>query len=172
MKVSVASISKLPGGVLNFSLSEEWTQMPIRDESLEFSSPIQVNGEVNNQGGGKFVVRGQINTVLSAQCDYCLKSMSLPLSFPFEESFMRNAQDDFESEIYGYTGDTLDLNQMVQDNVLLNVPMRIVCSESCLGLCPNCGADRNITHCSCREVAVDTHPMAALKAYLNDGEEV
>lgn len=172
MIVSVASIAKLSGGVQKFSLSEDWLSLPNRDESLAFSAPIQATGEVVNQSDGKWVVRGEINTMLSAQCDYCLKPVSLLLRFPFEESFMHEAQDDDESDAYSFTGDALDLNQMVQDNVLLNVPMRIVCSESCLGLCPVCGADRNITQCSCRKEAVEKHPMAALKAYLNDSEEV
>lgn len=172
MIVSVASIAKLSGGVQKFSLSEDWLSMPIRDESLEFCAPIQAIGEAVNQGDGKWVVRGEINTMLSAQCDYCLKPVSLLLSLPFEESFMRDALSDDESDAYGFRGDAIDLNQMVQDNVLLNVPIQIVCSEGCLGLCPTCGSDRNITHCSCREEAVETHPMAALRAYLNDGEEV
>lgn len=47
-------------------------------------------------------------------------------------------------------GDALDLDELAADQVMLALPMRTVCSESCVGLCPTCGANRNrAPACSC-----------------------
>ena len=44
-----------------------------------------------------------------------------------------------------YDGDRLDLGEMVREQFFLAVPLRRLCREDCRGLCPTCGANRNLT---------------------------
>ena len=41
----------------------------------------------------------------------------------------------------------LQLEDIVREQVLLQLPMQRVCSETCKGICPMCGANRNETDC-------------------------
>jgi uncharacterized protein len=48
-------------------------------------------------------------------------------------------------------GDTIDLSDIVREQVYLSLPMRSICKESCRGLCPVCGANLNESSCLCRK---------------------
>ena len=54
-----------------------------------------------------------------------------------------------EDDLYPITDDTIDLGPLVRDAIVLELPMAPLCREDCLGLCPQCGADRNEAECSC-----------------------
>ena len=59
-------------------------------------------------------------------------------------------------------GDGLQLNDILREYVILSLPMHLVCSEACLGICPVCGQNRNLRACGCEIKPVDDR-WAALK---------
>ena len=69
------------------------------------------------------------------------------------------ATDDLD--VFPYTGDIVDLEPLVREQFVLAVPFAPLCREDCLGLCPQCGADRNVAPCSC-EAPIDPR-FAALQ---------
>jgi uncharacterized protein len=44
----------------------------------------------------------------------------------------------------------LPLDPLVEEQVQLELPMKALCRDDCRGLCPTCGADRNLAPCGCR----------------------
>ncbi len=62
-------------------------------------------------------------------------------------------------------GDSIDLREPVMESILLELPVKVLCSEECKGLCPICGADRNVEECSCSIHEVDPR-MQQLKRLL------
>jgi uncharacterized protein len=48
-----------------------------------------------------------------------------------------------------YRDCVIDLSEAVRDTIILEVPMRIVCQETCRGLCPQCGVNWNQKECNC-----------------------
>ena len=59
------------------------------------------------------------------------------------------ATDDLD--VYPYTGDVIDLEPLVREQFVLAVPYAPLCKDDCLGLCPQCGVDRNLTACECEK---------------------
>ena len=59
-----------------------------------------------------------------------------------------------EAEIDFYE-DGLELEDILREQVLLALPMQRVCSETCKGICPSCGKNRNETACDCKPVVDD-----------------
>jgi uncharacterized protein len=57
-------------------------------------------------------------------------------------------EDDLD--VYPYEGQNVDLEPLLREQLILSVPFAPVCSEECRGLCPSCGADRNLETCGCR----------------------
>jgi uncharacterized protein len=57
------------------------------------------------------------------------------------------AEEDLVS--VSYQGDTIDFTNEVQEQVLMEIPLKPLCSEGCKGLCSNCGADLNTGECCC-----------------------
>jgi uncharacterized metal-binding protein YceD (DUF177 family) len=52
-------------------------------------------------------------------------------------------------------GEHLDTEPLIQEQVVLEIPMKPLCATECKGLCPRCGADRNLTSDCCEEPASD-----------------
>jgi uncharacterized protein len=73
------------------------------------------------------------------------------------------------SDTYPLVGDDLDLEPMVHDAVLLELPLAPLCRAECLGLCPTCGVDRNSQSCECDDAKVD--PRWAALGALRLGDE-
>lgn len=60
-----------------------------------------------------------------------------------------------ELDIEFYTERFIPLRDLANEQIQLAIPMKPLCTEACLGLCPQCGANRNGEPCSCAESPVD-----------------
>jgi uncharacterized protein len=49
-----------------------------------------------------------------------------------------------------YENEQIDIDEMVLEQLELELPSRVLCSEDCRGLCPQCGADLNVEQCDCK----------------------
>lgn len=96
-------------------------------------------------GGGAAVnVRGTVNFEWEGQCRRCLGDVRGVADVAVVETF----EEDFdEGETYPLVHSEVDLEQMVREAVLPELPQAPLCSEDCQGLCPECGANRNEGPC-------------------------
>jgi len=67
-----------------------------------------------------------------------------------------------------YRGSEILLDELFGEVIALSLPIQPVCNEDCVGLCPRCGADRNVSVCGCEEELKLTSPFAVL-APLREG---
>jgi len=82
---------------------------------------------------------------------------------PVEEGYGdEKALDEGEAEMGFYEGDGVELNDVLREQVLLALPMQRLCAESCKGICPECGQNRNLKECRCEPSAGDDR-WAALR---------
>ncbi len=172
MKIPVALELKLPGRTGVFHGSETMADMEYLGQTIRFASPLEVEAEYVFDGSG-FSVKGSLKTSLHSMCALCAREFLTPLSAAFDERFQREASG--EEDCYGFSGEELDVSQMLCDAILLNVQPYSICRPDCRGLCPVCGCDLNTAQCSCaRETGEEESlsPFAALKTLLNDDKEV
>src|ERR1700683_5209006 len=75
-----------------------------------------------------------------------------------------------EAEVGYYQGEGLLLEDAVREQVLLAVPLKVICREDCKGLCPHCGTNLNLEQCSCSEPIEDPRWTALkdLRSKLED----
>ena len=52
---------------------------------------------------------------------------------------------------YAFSGEQIDLGLMLEDNLVLSLPSRHLCGQTCAGLCPKCGKDLNEGPCGCED---------------------
>jgi uncharacterized protein len=69
-----------------------------------------------------------------------------------------------ELEISYYQGDFIDLAPIICEQIILQIPMKVICREECRGLCQHCGANLNVSSCNCRNDCADSR-MAALENF-------
>ncbi|MOA30578.1 hypothetical protein D3C78_1516790 [compost metagenome] len=72
---------------------------------------------------------------------------------------------DEDEDLQIVTEDRVDLRPYVEESFLLSLPYSAVCSDSCKGLCPNCGTDLNVEQCSCDTEVIDPR-LAGLKDFF------
>lgn len=94
-----------------------------------------------------YVVEADVNAVLNLNCDLCLSAFETQLDFKLNEVY--SSSPDLEKEFWELSDKTIDLKPAVEAAIILNIPMRNVCSEDCKGLCPKCGHNLNKGDCGC-----------------------
>ncbi len=163
------------GKVLRFRWEENRLRdlMPPDDPTdLEMVRPLQVNLELQKRKD-HIEVKGTIETELRLACHRCLQPFLWTLDEKVDTILLKEqpvAEEDDELELDRedldfdfFDGEVIDVDQMVAEQVFLALPYKVLCSESCRGLCARCGADLNVEECTCVESASDS-PFARLKA--------
>lgn len=113
-------------------------------------------------------VEGSFTVDIKVQCGRCLKDFVLSLSPDFGETYYDQSQPPpgpLKEDWIPFSGDVINITPEVENAILLNLPMRLICSEQCRGLCPVCGADLNKQQCDCVREDMDPR-MAKLKELL------
>ncbi len=119
---------------------------------------------------GQIHISGGVSAVMVVHCSRCSKEFSLPVreSFdfraipPLDLKFPETQElSSDELEITFLEGEEIDLEQIMRENIYLAIPLRPLCSESCRGLCPHCGANLNRATCVCKTDNVNS-PFALL----------
>jgi len=116
-------------------------------------------------------LRGRLSTKLELQCARCLDPVPQDVKREFELLYRPLGADagrdelsvtDAEAEIGYYQGEGLLLEDVLREQVLLALPLKVTCREACKGLCPQCGKNLNQEQCSC-SIEVPDPRWAALK---------
>ncbi len=114
------------------------------------SSGVAVGGEVlarltlESVSGGALVASGTVSAEWIGECRRCLGAATGTVAAEVRELFERGSD---EEETYGLQGAEVDVEPLVRDAVLLELPLAPLCREACQGLCPECGANRNDDDC-------------------------
>lgn len=135
-------------------------------EPLEFQGPIHVEIEAGLRGD-LVLVRGRVTGKVRRTCCRCLKGVWTFFETSVDVHYRRGkdpAASGFEKEkeltedealTVFFEGETFSIREEIREAILLDEPMKFLCSEDCSGLCPECGIDRNTGHCRCSRVFVD-----------------
>jgi uncharacterized protein len=98
------------------------------------------------------VVKGTTAATWVGECRRCLRPLEETLRAPILEIF---ELDPTEGETQPLDGDSIDVEPVVREAVLLELPLAPLCRADCAGLCPQCGTDRNEAECGCADEARD-----------------
>ncbi|HET9400788.1 MAG TPA: DUF177 domain-containing protein [Candidatus Acidoferrales bacterium] len=135
--------------------------------------PLEVRGTAELIEG-QIRVSGHLHTRIELVCARCLEPVTDEISKDFD-LFYRPAKDepaieevrlkDDDTDIAFFEGDGLFLSDVLAEQMLLSVPMKVICRSDCRGLCPHCGANLNHEECRCESRGTDPRlaPLARLK---------
>jgi uncharacterized protein len=115
--------------------------------------PIHVAGRLSRAGTGKFYFSGRIAGTAGASCRRCLADVVTQVDEEIHLLFVDQASAEAEEpDVYVIDARAreLDLRPALREEWLLALPAFPLCAESCAGLCPRCGANRNEVACSCQ----------------------
>ena len=122
-----------------------------------FSQPLEVRASYYRSDKDLFF-SGRVDGDVVAVCCRCLEEYRWRMTREFSlvlsprQALAREvelAADDLGTSFY--EGEEIDLDSLVCEQVLLALPTHPLCSDGCKGLCPRCGANRNVEACGCRD---------------------
>ncbi len=118
--------------------------------------------------GGDYLFQGQLKGSFTGSCDRCLVEADLPFDLevlwdyregppapgsdtvpPEDDDALEEAEAGQAGGCRTYQGTVIDLGPSVWEELVLSVPVKLVCSPECQGLCAQCGANLNQGSCSC-----------------------
>jgi len=166
---------------IKLNLSEPATNLPaltdlICKTEVVFTSPLRIRLKafLRNQ---LVEVEGTVETGIRQSCSRCLKEFDTDLHSDFALTYTNHVPDDADGKetelradelglIY-FSGEEIDLQEGIREQIVLAIPIQPLCDESCKGLCPLCGGNRNETDCGCHSSQAD-NPFAALRELKGD----
>lgn len=133
----------------------------LRESTLSISFEGSLKKEEN-----LFSLIGTIKGVLLESCSLCLRDIDEEFQIDYCE-FFSNAEysEEDENTLY-FTGYKIDVLPSIISNVLLNIPLKPLCSNDCMGLCHTCGKNLNEDTCSCLP-PIDSR-LESLKDFFNN----
>lgn len=125
---------------------------------------------------GQYLFKGTLTGAFAHSCDRCLEPAEIPVELPVLWTFDEGEEgggthldgededglEPLEDEAYGlftFSGTTIELARPVWDEVCLALPAKFICRETCRGLCPVCGGNRNTAPCTCEEIEIEETPV-------------
>ncbi len=141
---------------------------PVNLKDITVDSNLTFNLELMNIKESINVKITNIHVSILLQCEKCLKVFKLNIKIPFiERQFLTEIPDKIEDPEDLFLIDKkhweIDLNNLIRQEIILHFPLISVCSNSCKGICANCGADRNKKKCNCKEYKTVNNPLSKLK---------
>lgn len=127
---------------------------------------VRVSGRFHEMDG-EFLFRGRLDGVYAKPCDRCLAEARVPLdtgvAWVYAErpdGVMAEISDEDNGLPEGEDGGAhtpqagfIFLAPKIWEELVLAAPLKMVCGESCRGLCPRCGANLNEGACACSRTA-------------------
>jgi DUF177 domain-containing protein len=156
------SLDTVPDAPVPFDQELSFSVADLDREPLLEISPVRIQGEVSRIEHG-FALEAELSYGGRLECSRCLTSYPFQTAERFSTVLYKRPPA-LESEISLDRGDLdvlfyeepeISLSPIAEERIQIAVPMKPLCREDCLGLCPNCGADRNTEECRCAAPAPD-----------------
>jgi len=145
-------IRGIPEGVSRLAADVAPADLDLLAADAEFVGPVAVELEVI-RADEQMQFRGYARLTTRQRCARCLETIECGLSVPVEVVARRKGPRDEGQEpadgLILHNGEEIGLANEVRELILLAIPQAPVCREDCAGLCPQCGANRNVGPCRC-----------------------
>jgi uncharacterized protein len=137
-------------------------QLGLADEEWRTEGPVRMHLLVTREAE-QIVVQGDVSATLRIPCSRCLQECTYPVNgtvllslapeggIGASEGAQQLTAEDLEQLSYREGG--FETNEIVREQLLLSIPMRVVCRPDCRGLCATCGKNLNEGPCGCPEPA-------------------
>jgi uncharacterized protein len=109
---------------------------------VPLGSPIELDLRLESVVEG-VLVSGSATVEVRGECVRCLGEISDELEVDIQELYVYpgvEPDDDLASRV---EGDLIDVEPLLRDEVVLDLPFQPLCRDDCLGLCVECGANLN-----------------------------
>lgn len=135
-------------------------------------SPVELH--ITNEENKNLLITGHVEIEAAIPCGRCLEEVPTRICFDIDKKLTMNGSviEDEEMEETDYLiGFELDVEKLLYAEILVNWPMKVLCKETCEGICNVCGMNLNKGACDCQRTELDPR-MAAIQDIFSKFKEV
>jgi uncharacterized protein len=162
LRVNIAELMRHPGATRAIDVTLEPAELKLDDPRI--SGLIQVEVTLTSGIDG-VTTHGEVRTPWHSECRRCLIDVDGVAVSEIDEVYQL---DPLDGEAFPIIDNQVDLAPAVREYLLLDLPVAPLCRPDCAGICPECGADRNLAACGCAQVASDPRWAALEGLELDD----
>ncbi|MFB3040419.1 MAG: DUF177 domain-containing protein [Candidatus Poribacteria bacterium] len=178
MKALEFIVREIPENVFDFhEIQVPPLELDLEVEDTHVGGPIYSRLQLLRTDQNVYI-NADFSTSVTVECRRCLESFETDIKAEMELYFSpanKSEKSDVSLDETGerhYSGDIIDFSEEARQALVLEIPVWPLCSESCEGLCPQCGQNFNIAECSCHERKPEesSSPFAALANMLDTSD--
>lgn len=117
------------------------------------SDLVHIELEITNLGYKEIKVEGAVKGTLKIPCDRCMEEVDYKVETNFSKDI--KFDDDNEEKVQYIDGYNLDLEKLALNELIIDLPMKVLCSDTCKGICNQCGTNLNKGTCNCDNSDID-----------------
>lgn len=145
LRVNTAELRRIAGTEKDLVGDVEPADVGIADDRLVPGAPIHVDLRLESVNDG-VLVTGSVSAAWHGECRRCLAAAGATAIAAIDERYQYEVTD---PDAFPIEHDQLDLEPLVREAILLELPEAPLCRPDCAGLCPTCGVDLNTATCAC-----------------------
>lgn len=119
-----------------------------------FKTPIKVEAVAENRAS-LVDLRIHVSFGYTRNCDRCFDEFTNQINYNFTHRLVTSLVGDSDDDYIETPDYTLELDQLIMTDILLELPSKNLCKEECKGLCQKCGQNLNLGNCNCDKRIVD-----------------
>lgn len=131
--------------------------------------------KLHNAGKRTFTLETVIDLSMMIPCDRCLEDVKYDMNIKVNKEIDMNESENDKIELsdeQSYISDNcLNIEKLIYNEILVKLPMKVLCSEDCKGICNRCGANLNSQTCNCDTTELDPR-MSKIRDIFNNFKEV
>jgi len=152
---------------ISFSASFDPGVVDFGSDSIRQVGPLDWSASAE-RAGAEIRINGTLTTTVECPCSRCLEAARVTISKPFDLFFRERDEEMFDEDeeielneedtrTAFFTGTKLAISDILREQVLLALPMKVLCRVDCKGLCPVCGINLNSGTCTCSREEFNPH---------------
>jgi len=175
MRLDISELARTPGMRATQDIDETCS---LAECGIDFVGPVTGRIELTNTGE-LLLVRGSIGAEVRLLCSRCATDFVTAIHADIAEQFRlvhtvdqviavpMEGEEDISEILHGHI---LDVEELIRQNLLTEMPFQPLCRPDCEGLCPICGQDLSEGECECYRSTAES-PFGALADLLEELEE-
>ena len=133
------SIRDIPSTGLDIFQTIPKEGIGLSDEEIDLRSPIEVRARLE-WVGNSVRAEARITADFGFICSRCLDDIHEIETFDYDFDFVIDPSIEY-----------IDLGEEIRQEIILANPPRILCKDTCKGMCPKCGVNLNVEQCKCKQ---------------------
>lgn len=175
MLISLSEIMNTKDKVEQVLAEIEMENFIYEGSSYEFARKEPVSLTITNLGDRVVLIEGSVNLSIIIFCSRCLKEIEYPMGISIDKEVdFKLTEEERAKELdeANYISEyNLDVDILIKDEIIVALPMSLLCSDECKGICMHCGTNLNENSCDCDKIELDPR-MSAILDIFNNFKEV